>query len=244
MRYLGGKAAIAKHVVDVIERYRAPGQPVWEPFCGGLNVTAELARRGVFVFASDASVPLIALLTAVRDGWQPPTTLTREEWYAAKMLDVTHPLHGFAMQGCSFGGRYGEGYAKPDERHTSYAAESAKALLCDVPLVCANGAIGLLDMLAVEPGPTEALLYCDPPYAGRKGYGAVGAFDRERFVERVVEWSRHTTVLVSEYDFPIGEVVWSRERASKLRVGGARHVERIYRVGPPLPGASEAICRH
>ena len=54
MRYLGGKSKIARHVVDVIERYRAPAQPVWEPFCGGLNVTRELARRGIDVIATDA----------------------------------------------------------------------------------------------------------------------------------------------------------------------------------------------
>ena len=232
MRYLGGKAKIARHVVDVIERYRAPGQPVREPFCGGLNVTAELARRGVFVFASNASVPLIALLTEVRDGWQPPTALSEAEYAAARTLPPTHPLHGFAAF-VGFGGAYFAGYPKDHGDHRQdYVGGTRTAITRDVSLVCASGTIGLLDMLAVEPGSTDALLYCDPPYRGTAGYGSIGAFDHARFVERVVAWSRFTTVLVSEYDFPIGEVVWERERASKLRVGGARHVERIYLLAP------------
>ena len=101
MKYLGGKAKIARHVVDVIERYRAPAQPVWEPFCGGLNVTRELARRGIDVIATDASWPLIALVQAVRAGWQPPAALSESEWAAARALPVSNPLHGFA------GGRRG-----------------------------------------------------------------------------------------------------------------------------------------
>lgn len=224
MRYLGGKAKIAKHVVDVIERYRRPGQAVWEPFCGGLNVTAEMCRRGIDVIATDASEPLIALVFAVRNGWQPPSTLTREEYAAAKLLPVSDPMHGFTCF-TSFGGKAWGGYAS-DGHGRNYALETAKSLRD--ALLPAH--VERVDFLTVEPRPFYVLIYCDPPYAGRTGYGACAPFDHNTFVERVEQWSRYTTVLVSEYDFPIGEIVWEHERAAYLRGREKTHVERIYKV--------------
>lgn len=76
MYYLGGKARIAKALAAEIAKHRRPGQPVWEPFCGGLN--SAVAHGGV-VHCTDACVPLIALLQAVRDGWDPPATLVWEK---------------------------------------------------------------------------------------------------------------------------------------------------------------------
>lgn len=234
MRYLGGKARIARHVVDVIERYRPADAPVWEPFCGGLNVTAELARRGVVVLASDASVPLIALLCAVRDGWTPPETLSEAEWKAARALPPSDPLHGFAGF-TAFGGDYGGSYALP--KRDNHFDQTRRALLRDVPLVTARGAIALIDFLVVNPGPTDAIIYCDPPYAGRTGYAGAPPFNRARFVARVAERSRYTTVFVSEYAFPLGECVWTHERAAALRGRDKTHVERIYRVDTRDEGA-------
>lgn len=225
MMYLGGKAKIAKHVADVICKHLRPGQMVWEPFCGGLNVTAELCRRGIDVIATDASVPLIALFEAVRAGWDPPSTLTREEYYAAKALPLSDPRHGFA-QVCSWGGKPWGGYAK-NSHGRDYTSEVRICLLRDAPL---PALVKHVDFLAVEPGPLDAVIYCDPPYAGRTGYGA--PFDHAAFVVRVQQWSRYCTVLVSEYEFPIGEIVFEITRRAELRGREKTHVERIYRVTP------------
>jgi len=218
MRYLGGKAKIARHVVDVIERYRAPSQPVWEPFCGGLNVTRELARRGIDVIATDASWPLIALVQAVRDGWQPP---------AARALPASNPLHGFAGF-TSWGGKFFGGYPR-NAASQDYFGGQRRVLLRDAP---APAHVQCVDFLAVEPWPIDALLYCDPPYAGRAGYAACAPFDHGRFIKRVGQWaSLGVTVLVSEYAFPLGECVWEFERAAGLRGRESRHVERIFKIG-------------
>lgn len=226
MRYLGGKAKIARHVVDLIERYRAPAQPVWEPFCGGLNVTRELARRGIDVIATDASWPLIALVQAVRAGWQPPAALSRDEWRAARALPASNPLHGFAGY-TSFGGDYGGGYAAP--RRDNHFDQTRRALAIDA---LAPAHVQCVDFLAVDPWPINALLYCDPPYAGRTGYAACAPFDHDRFVERVGQWAAlGVTVLVSEYAFPLGECVWEFERAAGLRGRESRHVERLFKIG-------------
>lgn len=224
MRYLGGKAKIAREIAAVVHAHAPAGLPIWEPFCGGLNVTRRLAELGREVIATDASVPLMALLCAVRDGWQPPSTLSESEFHAARALPVSDPLHGFAAYANSFGGCYGAGYA----RETRYdGSTGARELLRDVP---AAAHLACVDFLAVEPGPYAVALYCDPPYHGTAGYASCAPFDHARFVERVQEWARYCVVLVSEYDFPVGRVVWQRERAACLRGREATHLERIYLV--------------
>ena len=228
MKYLGGKSKIARHVVDVIERYRAPAQPVWEPFCGGLNVTRELARRGIGVIATDASWPLIALVQAVRDGWQPPATMTESEWRDARTLPASNPLHGFAGF-TSWGGKFFGGYPRERGGRRLFFEEQRRVLLRDAP---APAHVQCVDFLSVEPWPLDALIYCDPPYAGRTGYAACAPFDHDRFVERVGQWAAlGVTVLVSEYAFPLGECVWEFERAAGLRGRESRHVERLYKIG-------------
>lgn len=225
MRYLGGKAQIRKPLCAEIARYRKPGQVIWEPFCGGLN---SAVGHGGLVVCSDASVPLISLLLAVRRGWDPPNEVSEEEYRAAKRLPETDPLHGFCAFGCSFRGIPGGSYAyHPGGASVQTNASAARqALLRDAPIPVA---IFRADFLAIEPRPLSALIYCDPPYRGRAGYGI--PFDADRFVDRCRAWARFTTVLVSEYDFP-GEIIWERERRSKVNVTAESHLERLYLVKP------------
>jgi hypothetical protein len=229
VRYLGGKAKLRKYLCPEIAKHRAPGQVLWEPFCGGLN---SAVGHGGLVVCSDVSIPLIALLLAVRAGWDPPHEVSEAEWRAAKTLPPTDPRHGFCAFGCSFGGDDGGGYARDgsNPRYAkpghNYAREARNTLLRDAPI---PAAIFLADFLAIEPRPLSALIYCDPPYRGRRGYGA--PFDHDRFVARCRAWARFTTVLVSEYEFP-GELLWSREKAAGLRGRESVHVERLYKVNP------------
>lgn len=227
MRYLGGKFRIRRWVADVVAQY--PGRWVWEPFCGGLNSAAAHDRP---VLCSDASEPLIALYRAVAAGWDPPQFVSREEFYLAKSLPVSDPMHGFCAFGCSFGGSYFGGYAANDQIN-DYAGASRRAVLRDVGAIKDRGGMfGCFDFCSVEPEPLDAVIYCDPPYFGTTGYGV--DFDRELFLERCRQWARYTTVLVSEFDLPIGRVVAELERSRCLRrsdgVGTA--VERIYLIEP------------
>jgi len=79
LRYLGGKSRIAKHLVEVMRPDVERVGGWWDPFCGGLSVSVQLAAIAPGV-ALDICLPLIALYEAVRRGWKPPTTVTREEW--------------------------------------------------------------------------------------------------------------------------------------------------------------------
>lgn len=225
MRYLGGKYRLAKYLAEAVNRYRQPGQLVWDAFCGGLSMSVALSKKGP-VWSTDACVPLISLYQAVQNGWDPPTDVSLEEYNAAKALPDSDPMKAFCGFGCSFGGKWFGGLARVHaSRPNTPPSKSTRAFLKALPSL----SVGLVDFLAVEPRPTAALLYLDPPYAGVTQYAAAPPFDHSKFVERVRGWARHAHVFVSEYAFPIGECVW--ERSAPLQAcfrPGA--VERLYHL--------------
>jgi DNA adenine methylase len=190
------------------------------------------------VLASDACAPLVALYQAVRNGWDPPPSLSEEQYRAARHLPDDNPLKAFAGFGCSFGGKWFGGYAR-SASNQDYAGAARRALLRDAR----QRTVQLLNFLDVEPYPTATVLYLDPPYAGTTAYGATGAFDNELFRRRVAEWARHTDVFVSEYDFPLGEVVWEGTPVKTLSGGtSGRARERLYYLGPyRTPGLRYAL---
>lgn len=233
MQYLGGKVRLAKTIAACMSEVRRPGQPVWDPFCGGLSVAAALAAGGP-VYASDVNAALIALYTAVRDGWAPPESVTQEQWAAAKTLPDSDPMKAFCGFGCSMSGAWFKAYAKDDVpgepgfKSRFYARAAANALRRDVPKIAQFECKSFLDS---QPAHCDFLIYCDPPYIGTTGYAAVGAFDHERFVDRVLEWSAFTHVFVSEYEFPVGSVVYEREQKAWIRNSkGPAQVEKLFHV--------------
>ena len=231
MRYLGGKTQIAKHMLPTIAPY-LKGRFLVDAFCGSLAVTL---AAGAPTHCVDVHPALISMYRALQAGWDPPNTLTREEWEAAKRLPDSDPLKAFAGFGCSFRGLYFSGYAGgyvgPVSNHGAQAAAAVLRLDFqrlrgrEVEFHCAS----FLDLPIVE----GALLYCDPPYLGTTGYAGTPPFDYTAFVRRVQEWAEVGPVLVSEYQFPVGRVVWEKDRAKKLAVTGERAVEKLFLIGAP-----------
>lgn len=203
MRYLGGKAKIAKQLARVV-REHTDAVNLWEPFCGGLNATKALADVGFRVTATDTNPVLIALLSAWRDGWRPPPrdSITRDGHAAARQLSDNDPLKGFYGFALSFGGDYFCGFTGAEGTRPSddYYGAACRALTRDS---AAPAAIGLASFFDRKPAPAEGwAIYCDPPYAGTTGY-ATGDFDHERFWERVRGWGEAgVPVFVSEYSAP------------------------------------------
>ena len=167
---------------------------------------------------SDSHPALIVMYQAVADGWDPPRTLTRDEWYSAKMLHDTDPLKAFAGFGCSYRGLYFSGYAggyvSPTSRYGAIAAR--QTIRRDVLTLKRRGCVfESRDFFSIEPKP-GVFLYLDPPYKGTAEYDGTSRFDYERFYRRVIEWAAFGPVCVSEYDFPLGECVWGMLKRKKL----------------------------
>lgn len=239
MRYQGGKYRLAKHIAPIVNEVRGD-RDLWDPFCGGLSCA--VAFGGV-VACSDAHPALIAMYRAVAAGWDPPRTLSRAEWERARELPDSDPRKAFAGFGCSFGGMWFHSYAEnrgprlvaQGNRAGSYVtddycAATRKALLRDVPRIVQRGGFFFqADFLAEPATRTHMVIYCDPPYEGTTGY-AFGC-DRAAFVTRCLEWAAlGVDVFVSEYEFPIGRVVWEAEKTHALRTQRGTRTERLFHV--------------
>jgi len=235
MRYLGGKERIAAHMAPLILA-EAKGRPIWEPFCGGLSVSAALARAGAGrLYLSDANRALISLYQAWDLGWRPPVVLGEADHAAAKGLPDSDPIKAFLLVGCSFVGQYGSGWAREGRR--DFARGAANSLDRKFQgLARAAHDFAALDFMAEAPE-GGLPVYCDPPYAGTTGYRGPGvpAWDPAAFWARAREWAAAgSTVLVSEYQAPPDATcIWARERDHPMGRGlDRRRVERIYRLGP------------
>ena len=235
---MGGKTRIAKQIAEVIDQYRQPGQLVWDAFCGGLSVSVALSKKGP-VLSSDGCRCLIACYQAVLNGWDPPKSVSREEYELAKTLPDTDPMKAFCGFGMSFAGKWFAGYSqdRPITRKTGesagYArfAHCARKLLIKKLTVVKN--VQCVDFLEKTSSPIKAIIYCGIPYENTVGYPGGPVFDRSKFIQRVTEWSEFTDIFVSEYNFPIGKEIWSQALDSRVNVrsGSAKKsVERLYHI--------------
>lgn len=239
MKYLGGKARIGARLAPEILQVAA-GRPIWEAFCGGCNVTWHLKPD----WATDAHPALIGMYQALYAGWDPPTTLSKEEWEAAKTLPDNDPLKAFAGFGCSFSGMWFSSYAgegKITVIHDSVNGD--RESFVSPALGMRKGLLRLRErahgtrfahvrFMDVEPYFASGLIYCDPPYAGTTGY-STGTFDHDLFWRRCQEWVQcGVDVLVSEYACPVPhELIWSLERKLEMRrTEGKTRVENLFKI--------------
>jgi DNA adenine methylase len=232
MHYLGGKTKLAGKIVKAI-RERYPSRSVWEPFCGGLSVSVALAKAAPLE-ASDAHPALIALYSAMQAGWDPPDTLSEEDYARARSLPDSDPLKAFAGFGCSFSGKWFGGFARDKVRAGDHTNEAARGLRKKLP----NPAITFrcLSFFDIAPRPWEGIIYCDPPYAGTQGYGM--AWDPAAFWARAREWSRFCPVFVSEFTAPAGVLcVLEMPRIKSMGFTRKAAIDRLYLLEEVSPSS-------
>lgn len=142
-------------------------------FCGSCAVENLVAPHFKRVILNDKHEYLIALLKGVQAGYTLPDEITEAQYKYIRENKTADPvLTGFVGFGCSFGGRFFEGYARSADR-ANYAAQSKASLLKGTANL-GNAEIICGDYRAA-PIPPRAVIYADPPYCNTKGYG------REKF---------------------------------------------------------------
>lgn len=239
MKYMGSKARYAKEILPIILSSRAPDQWYVEPFVGGGNLIDKVSGPRL---GNDANHYLIALLTAIGDGWTPPA-VTREEYQAIRANKEAHDarLVGWAGIGCSYSGKWFGGYAGTVQTRggvRDYIAEAvANALKQAKGLAGCQFTSGSYDKMDIPP---NSIIYCDPPYANTTGYA--DQFDNAAFwswCDRMVAAGHR--VFVSEYVAPPNwACVWEKRAASSLsangKSGGSKiSVERLFAAQAPKP---------
>lgn len=270
MRYMGGKGRIAKHIVPILRAIRKQpyvdregGTPIVqmyvEPFIGGASIFEQMDNPRL---GSDLNPYLIALLKAVRDGWEPPADIDVAMYNMAKANQDKLPAHliGFIGFGATFGAKWFGGYARGNDHKgnpRNYPDEMRRSLLKTAPLI--QGAMLVSQPYDKLPIPPGSLIYCDPPYMGTTEYR-----DKDFDTYSFWQWADQKvdeghTVLVSEYTPPpkaerrYWKTLWSGTvpdpmRNLKKAHGGSvepkeRPVERLFMRGLGHPSNNVSAMR-
>ncbi len=224
MRYVGGKTRIANWVAEHVLASKGACSVYVEPFVGSGAVFAKCAPHFETIVAADAHPDLILLWKAIANGWKPPESVSREDYYSLKIAEPS-ALRGFVGFGSSFGGKWFGGYTdqsfKADGKTFNgrpFAKAASDACLKMAPIL-RQANIEHMDYAEHE-ADSYTLFYCDPPYANTVGYKGAGIFDSERFWKIAEYWHRSgATVIVSEETAPAGwKVLAQRNRKAFLRV--------------------------
>lgn len=206
--YLGSKADHADEILKIILAKRKPQQPYVEPFTGGANVICRVPDADGSRLGADINPYMIALHSALADGWDPPKEMDEKTYNAIKKNPKKYPpeLVGFAAVGCSFGAMWFSTYARNDDKHTNRCGLARLNCLRDAPgLKGAKFVCSSYDHLDIPP---NSLIYNDPPYVGTTGY--VSEFQQNWRAYKFWQWADRMvdtghTVFVSEYKGPQAE---------------------------------------
>lgn len=231
MQYLGGKSRIAKPISEMLLAAKGARTTYVEPFLGAGSVALLAAPHFGRVVVADVVPDLVYLWREAIGGWVPPTEISEEDYQRLRHA-APSAVRGFAGFPCSFGGKWFGGYARDPKGGRNFA-ESASRSIVKRGKALAGAEVLHSDYRDLRDLATEdAVIYCDPPYAGTTSYGAAGSFDSEAFWEEMREWARRgALVFVSEYAAPTDwTAVWSgTPRTSLAGKGSSERVsERLY----------------
>lgn len=247
MKYMGSKSRIAKHLVPIIQREIDDNNIHYylEPFCGSCSIIDKICCDRKFAY--DINKYLIYLLIHVKSGGELPEMIDkglydelRAAWYEDNK-EQKYPdwLIGAGMFLASYNGRgYSGGYAKPGyeqttkgRRYRDYYQEAKdnlidqiqKPLFRDIMFGISN--YKNLDHL------DNYVIYCDPPYKGKKQYEYSKGFDYDEFWDKMREWSKNNIVLISELEAPDDfECIWQQEVSRSIKATDkSKATEKLYR---------------
>ena len=225
---MGGKSRISKQIAEVLNSAINKDTPFVSLFCGSCAIESKV--QADVKILNDKHPYLIAMWQALQNGWMPPDTVTKEEYYRVKAnMDENPALTGFVGFGCSFGGKWWGGYAK-DKRGDDYCGQAKRGLLKNLVGI-QSATFTCLDYRDVEI-PDGAVVYCDPPYVNTTGY-TVGQFDTNEFWDYMRQLSKRCDVYISEESAPDDfECIWSKEKVRTLEKNdnvGRVKVEKLFK---------------
>jgi DNA adenine methylase len=221
MKYMGSKARIAKHILPIILKNRKEGQCYVEPFVGGANMIDKVDGWRI---GADSNEHLILALSMIRDNPEVipsnSSEYTKEMRQVAIKQDSMDPVDCLMYFACSFAARFKNTWAKGNKYDDFVRAARSSAMKQSPKLNGVKLMHSRYDDLSIPP---KSIIYCDPPYANKSGYGAMFCSDT------FWDWCRARTkeghhVFVSEYNAPDDFVcVWHHDlKALSSRDGKPR----------------------
>lgn len=233
-QYHGGKQRIGKYIAKIIqniyEKNEGKIKSYVEPFCGMLGVYEHIpafVSPKVKLYAGDYNKSVIAMWKKAQKGWVPPTKVTREEFYEIKESKDVSALKGFVGHAASFRGVFLNSYFPDAEKVKRYSKNVVRIGEIVKKVKFKAGSYTNYSNMK------NAIIYCDPPYAGGEQKYSEGVsfknrmnFDSDAFWIWAKKMAKHNIVLVSEYSPP------KKSLGVKVKKIFERKKERLYLVVP------------
>lgn len=205
MWYMGGKHRQSKALKAILTTSHGADHSYYEPFCGAMGAASAIAPHFNESVLSDASLPLITMWKALRQGWVPPLTVDEETYarYAAKRHnpDCHDPMTAYCGYAMSFGGKWFGGFARSGAGIATSQANQRKAVLRKIEAI-RESSIVCLDYREVAV-PDKSVVYLDPPYQSRtKPHHNGTGFNHETFWQYARDLSWRCYVYATEFNAP------------------------------------------
>jgi site-specific DNA-adenine methylase len=207
MNYVGSKRRVAKYIVPILQKCIDDNevQVYIEPFVGGANIIDKITCKKRIGY--DIHKELIAMFTALQNGWQPPFHISEETYNTVKENKCLFPEYLVGLVGfcASFGSKYFDGYARrfKNDKVTprDKSNEVIRGLVNQMPKLH-NVIFMCCDYLELDLRYLEnAVIYCDPPYENATRYYGE-KFSHEMFWNWARIMAKNNFVFVSEYNAP------------------------------------------
>lgn len=236
-RYHGGKMRIAKYLAPFIEARLSDDSPTTycEPFCGMLSIfdaIAPYALAGKRVLISDIDKDVAAMWQAAQSGhWDPPQFVDAAFYHQLKRNpDADAATRCFVGHQYSFIGTYFNTFSPlKDPVKVARRVRSIGSKLHDAGAeVRAADYRDILDL-------TNAVVYCDPPYANTHCRFTTSKFDNDAFWD----WCRATArtgnhIFISEFSAPSDfACLYEHPTRPMIRGRAVNHPERLFYLSPP-----------
>lgn len=226
MKYMGSKSKIAGSILPFIHSYIIMNNidNYIEPFMGGCNMIDKVQCSNRYGY--DKNKYLVALFKHLQNGGELPEDVSREQYCDCrahyKVNDKYYEDWYLAAVGfiAGFNGRFYDGcYANPGwegDHYRDYYQEAKRNILDQMKLL-RDVKFDVADYKSLNP--KNSLVYCDPPYAGTKGYLTITKdFNHKEFWDIMREWSKDNIVLISEENAPDDfDVLWEQEVSRTIR---------------------------
>lgn len=232
MHYMGGKFRQGRAIADTLKPYINENTTYVEPFLGGANSAARIARdcKPGHMILSDVIKPLVLMHEkCYNEGveWM-PLDVTREQFDQYKMdRPEDDPMTAWI----------GLGYVLiPDWFHSYFphkpeSARNGQRRTIDWLRNCNNVQFECCSYDELEI-PDGAVVYCDPPYANSDAIKYAVGFDHDRFWNWVRELSRRCVVVCSTFYPPEDFVTlydWGDTVTIKQTNGSTLNKQRVER---------------
>lgn len=251
MRYLGSKRRFMKQLTPILMEHVDENTVFIDAFCGGANVISEIPHHRKWAF--EINYYIVALWKHLRENGIVgiPDNVSEEMYYDVKRDYLTkggkYPSYiiGYVGACCSYGSAWFNSYArynpKKNEDHIREAYRGLKKhvesfkYLDETVFMCES--YRRIESLQRQQGQRgheyRFVIYCDPPYAGKKKYES--DFDNDTFWEWVRYMSKidNVYVYVSEYEAPSDfKCIWSQVKSDGLRTtkNGEKQKKEVERL--------------